>query len=94
MSLTVKFIEKPEATKSPTSLKCINHAIRVMPSGKVCGFCGADNDYADEYGWIYIDPYNELTGRPTCWKCFNSEKGILHRARVSKALKFITKTLP
>jgi len=89
MSLTVKFrdMNLMEDGMSPSSTTAIMKATRHDKLGVTCGFCGSANDYATEAGWYYINPYNESVSRPACWKCINSEKGILHRARMQKHVK-------
>lgn len=46
------------------------------PNGIVCGFCGKENDNADDCGWWYLDPFHTKESKPACNHCSN-EKGYL-----------------
>jgi hypothetical protein len=43
--------------------------------GKLCGFCGKENDFADDIGWFYLFS----KGIPSCEKCYRSPVGDYHQ---------------
>jgi hypothetical protein len=47
------------------------------PEGKICGFCGEENKFVDDYGWFWIE---SKTGEilPVCKSCWNGEPGEFH----------------
>lgn len=52
------------------------------PHGSICGFCGDDNDFADDCGWFYISPGGLQTKSRSCCKaCWDAKPGMDHRAR-------------
>ena len=89
MSTSIKFVPfmkdmsvaAPKSLSDSTLKRAIAKAKRLDPDGATCGFCGSENTFATLSGWTYINPYGEPQYRPTCQKCYESEKGILHRAR-------------
>ena len=62
----------------------IENAKNDDPEGSVCGFCGQENDFADDCGWIYssiehIDTnMPDCHGIPTCRSCWKGMIGPLH----------------
>lgn len=57
------------------------------PDGAVCGFCGKENDSADDLGWFYLIDLDYKIGakdnkpsRPACSSCESSEIGEHHFA--------------
>lgn len=58
-------------------------AYREKPEGATCAFCGEDNHFVDDQGWIYIYPDEELdnVSRVTCESCWHGEPGQRHRQR-------------
>ena len=70
-----------------TEAKYLSDAKRDYPDGIKCGFCGADNDFADDCGWFYCVPLNYLELRekfpmnlmkPCCKKCWDGQIGTNH----------------
>lgn len=57
------------------------------PDGVICGFCGAENDWADDCGWFYLESYLTIFPDivvpdvllPSCRECFYGEVGQMHR---------------
>lgn len=41
------------------------------PQGAICGFCGKDNDNADDCGWWWINPSpgQNCESKPACSAC-------------------------
>jgi hypothetical protein len=54
------------------------HALQECPEGATCHFCGADNFFADDCGFFYIDPEHVHDMRPVCEPCFRGEPGRKH----------------
>lgn len=54
------------------------------PEGSFCGFCGQENDLADDVGWFYasIEPFNSpmpnCHGVPVCKSCWDGMVGVLN----------------
>lgn len=52
------------------------------PEGATCGFCGKENDNADDCGWWFLSPNPAVKhGRPACNACHSGEPGQKHRQR-------------
>ena len=60
--------------------KCLFLARLFDPKGKVCNFCGKENNFADDCGWFYIHPTVVLKGY-VCEECFRSWPGKKHQER-------------
>lgn len=59
----------PRATASRS--KQLQRAWDEEPEGCVCGFCGAENDNADDVGFWYLYPDPAVEDeRAACDKCF------------------------
>jgi hypothetical protein len=50
------------------------------PEGVTCGWCGRENDFADDCGFFWITPTGD-DSRPACRECYEGEPGRLHVAR-------------
>lgn len=58
----------------------LSDAQRNMPEGKICHFCGKENDFADDCGWFFISPTDDNRGC-CCRACYHGEPGQRHIAR-------------
>ncbi len=58
----------------------LKRAIEEEPEGRVCGWCGNENDNADDIGFFYCTPRDDET-KPTCRACYNGEVGNKHVER-------------
>lgn len=53
-------------------------AILSDPKGKICFFCGKENDFYDDCGFFYISPDENTKSKPTCYECYYGEPGRKH----------------
>jgi hypothetical protein len=51
------------------------------PHGATCGFCGAENDFADDCGWFYLRSPGSDEDLPACESCVKGPIGAQHRER-------------
>ncbi len=60
--------------------QCLEQAYKEDPVGRVCGFCGRKNNFADDCGYFYLF-HTHKEGIPTCEQCHTGKPGQLHRKR-------------
>ena len=47
------------------------------PDAVVCGFCGQPNNFADDFGFWYLDPEGKHESKPCCRECAEGAPGLM-----------------